>query len=364
VNHPRRSTTYQGAAIAVTILLVICLLGGCHRSPESPPDDALTAGLSAADFPQATADIFSQMDGGIRLTGEEIKGRNNWILWTAGNQVFWDRVAREGYGIVDLLKTLDSRNRAHRFATMGVINEPGFRGATKPDKYGLWLDQRSEPSSAEADLDEKIYGRSSGVIGLRIYPNPDFDDEARKHWDAGRYYDDRGYFSDRGLVRPYRVGVTCGLCHVGPSPLNPPKDPENPRWENLASAIGNQYFREGRVFAFDERPGSFFWEMLNAQPPGTSDTSRIANDHINNPSAINAIFDLDIRLAEGVEETMAGGALALPGGKVRKVPHILKDGADSVGAAGAIMRVYVNEGLYSQQWLSDHDLLLGLSSPW
>ena len=30
--------------------------------------------------------------------------------------------------------------------------------------------------------------------------------------------------------------------------------------------------------------------MLAAQPPGTSDTSRIATDHINNPNAINAIF--------------------------------------------------------------------------
>jgi hypothetical protein len=100
--------------------------------------------------------------------------------------------------------------------------------------------------------------------------------------------------------------------------------------------------------------------MLNAQPPGTSDTSRVANDHINNPSAVNAIFDLGVRMDEGVDETIAGGALDLPGGKVRKLPHILKDGADSVGVTGAVMRVYVNEGLDSQQWLTDHDLLLGL----
>ncbi len=100
--------------------------------------------------------------------------------------------------------------------------------------------------------------------------------------------------------------------------------------------------------------------MLEAQPPGTSDTSRAANDHLKNPGAMIAIFDLDVRVGEGVEETISGGALNLPGGTVRKVPHILKDGADSVGAAGAVMRVYVNEGLYSQQWLKDHDLLLGL----
>ena len=307
--------------------------------------------MTAADFPQADEDVFRQMDGGIRLTEDEIRGRNTWILWSAGNQLFWDRIAREGYGIVDLLKTLDSRKRPHRFAEMGLVNEPGFRMAGKPDAHGLWLDERVAP--APPGIEEKIYGRSSGVMGFRIYPNPDFDERARKAWNPDRYYTDRSYFDDPKLVRPYRVGVTCGLCHVGPHPLNAPADPENPKWENLASAIGNQYFREGKVFATGSQPGSFLWEMLNAQPPGTSDTSRFATDHINSPSAINALFDLEARLAAAVEERVTGG-------ETRKVPHILKDGADSVGVADAVMRVYVNEGLYSQQWLTDHDLLLGL----
>ncbi len=337
---------------------VVVVVAGCDRAPRYPPDDAKATGLTAAEFPQASEDVFRRMDGGIRLTEDEIKGRNTWILWTAGNQVFWDRIARDGYGIVDLLKTLDSRRRPTRFAEMGLINEPGFRMAGKPDAHGLWLDERVEP--APPGIDEKIYGRSSGVIGFRIYPNLDFDDRARGSWDPNRYYQDPGYSADPALTRPYRVGVTCGLCHVGPHLLSAPTDPENPRWENLASATGNQYLREGKVFATGSRPGSFLWEMLNAQPPGTSDTSRAVTDHINNPSAINAIVDLEARLAAGVEETMAGGALDLPGGRTRKVPHILKDGADSVGVAGAVMRVYVNEGLYSQQWLTDHDLLLGL----
>jgi hypothetical protein len=338
-------------------VLLSCLTA-CSRSPQYPPDDAKAAGMTVADFPQISADVFTSMDGGIQLDAGEIRGRNAWILWTAGNQVFWDRIAREGYGLVDLLKTLDSRKRPNRFTEMGLINEPGFRMAGQPDEHGLWLDQRV--GAAPPGVDEKIYGRSSGVMGFRIYPNPSFDGDAKTRWNPDRYYNDRGYAADPNLVRPYRVGVTCGLCHVGPNPLNPPADPENPKWENLVSAIGNQYFREGRVFAFDSQPGSFLWEMLNAQPPGTSDTSRPANDHINNPNAINAIFDLEARLAEAVEERMAGGALDLPGGTTRKVPHILKDGADSVGAAGAVMRVYVNEGLYSQQWLTDHDLFLGL----
>jgi hypothetical protein len=330
----------------------------CNRGPAYPPDDAKAAGLTAADFPQVAADVFSRMDGGIRLTEDEVKGRNTWILWTAGNQAFWDRMARESAGLVDLLKTLDSRQRPRRFALMGLMNEPGFRMADKPDAYGLWLDERVE--AAPPGIDEKVYGRSSGVIGFRIYPNPDFDERARKAWDPERYYRDPTYFEDPRLTRPYRVGVTCGLCHVAPHPLFPPTDLENPRWENLASAVGNQYFREGRVFAPGLSTGSFLWEMLNAQPPGTSDTSRVATDHINNPGAINAISSLDARLALAAEERIGGGARDLAGGTRRRVPHILKDGADSVGVVGAVLRVYVNEGLYAQQWLADHDPLLGL----
>ena len=333
--------------------LAACLwvAAACNRAPEFPPDDAKAVGLTAADFPQTSADVFKEMDGGLPLTEDEIKGRNTWILWTAGNQVFWDRLARESYGLVDLLKTLDSRRRPTRFAEMGLINEPGFRAAARPDQFGVWLDERVE--EAPPGIDERIYGRSSGVIGLRIFPNPAFDEQARQAWKPDLYYGDPRYAADPKLVRPYLVGVTCGLCHVGPLPLNPPPDPESPRWEHLASAIGNQYLREGKVFAPGATRGSFLWEMLNAQPPGTSDTSRTATDHINNPGAINAIFDLDARLAVAVPERMADG-------ETRRVPHILKDGADSIGVAGAVLRVYVNEGLYSQRWLTDHDPLLGL----
>ena len=335
-------------------------LTNCKKN--EPIDEAKATGLTTADLPQITADIFKPMDGGIDLSPEEIMGRNTWNLWSGGNQHFWNRAAQDSYGLMDLLKMLDNRKypRGERFKILGAVNEPGFRPASKPDEYGLWLDEQTEPEPA--GIDEKVYGKPSGVLGYRLFPNPDFNEQAREKWDGNRFMNDPAYHNNNKLVRPYRVGVACGACHIAPYPNNPPADPENPRWENLASAIGNQYINEGKVFACNVEKGGFFYEMLATQPRGTSDTSRIATDHINNPNAINAIFLLAERERIATPEKIAGGTLALPGEKEEMpVPHILKDGADSIGVAGATIRVYVNIGMFSEYWLTLHQRLIGLT---
>jgi cytochrome c5 len=347
-----------GPCVAACALLA---LPGCKDN--EPIDEAKAAGKNTADFPQITADIFKPMDGGIDLSPEEILGRNTWNLWSGGNQQFWNHAAQDSYGLMDLLKMLDNRKfpRAERFKVLGLVNEPGFRSASKPDEFGLWLDEEVEPEPA--GIDRTVYGKPSGVLGFRLFPNPDFSEEARKKWNGDRFMNDPSYYNDNKLIRPYRVGVACGSCHIAPNPSNPPADPENPRWENLASAIGNQYINEGKVFACNVEKGGFFYEMLAAQPRGTSDTSRIATDHINNPNAINAIFLLAERKRIAATEKVADGTLALPGEKEEMwpVPHILKDGADSIGVAGATIRVYVNIGMFSEYWLTRHNRLIGLT---
>ena len=344
-----------GSCVSLCALLVFA---GCKEQV----DEAKAAGKSTADFPQITADVFKPMDGGIDLSPEEIMGRNAWNLWSAGNEHFWNHAAQDSFGLMDLLKMLDNRKfpRGERFKVLGLVNEPGFRAASKPDEFGLWLDEEEEPEPA--GIDRTVYGKSSGVLGFRLFPNPDFNEKARKKWNGDRFMNDPSYYNDNKLIRPYRIGVACGSCHIAPNPNNPPLDPENPRWENLASAIGNQYINEGKVFACNVEKGGFFYEMLLSQPRGTSDTSRIATDHINNPNAINPIFLLAERERIAATEKVAGGTLALPDEKEEMwpVPHILKDGADSVGVPGATIRVYVNIGMFSEYWLTRHDRLLGL----
>ena len=135
---------------------------------------------------------------------------------------------------------------------------------------------------------------------------------------------------------------------------NPPADPNSPSWANLSPTIGNQYLDEGKLFSLNMTPSDFRWHVANRQPPGTSDTSRLATDHIDNPSAINAIFNLAYRPT--ADETMRDGSK-------RAVPHVLKDGADSIGIAGASLRVYLNIGMCGDYLSTLHDPIDGVKKP-
>ncbi|MFM7182174.1 MAG: hypothetical protein ACKO2G_12015 [Verrucomicrobiales bacterium] len=333
------------------------LLAGCGDNP--PPDEAMAAGKTKADFPPATADVFDGMDAGVKLTPAEAEGRNTWMLWTGGNERLWNQMAQEGYGLIDFLYVLDSRKRADRFKRLGLINEPGHASNAQPDSHGLYLD-KTLPAGEQPGIDPKIYGTSTGVVGLRLFPNPEFDEKAKKHWDAKKFYEDVDYRTDPKLVRPYRVGMTCAICHVAPHPGTPPPDPENPEWKHLSGTIGNQYFRNGEVFGFNLKDDDFLRQIMKAVLPGTVDTSIVATDYNNNPNIINGLFNTAERLAIAKNETVDGNALLLdPKTAERPVPHVLVDGADTIGVTGALARVFVNIGTYSEEWLRCHNAILG-----
>lgn len=290
-----------------------------------------------AQAPAQTPAIGTEEDYGYGyLTPEQREGRNTWYFWTGGNQKFWVKMAELTEGNVNLLAYVDSRLHGRRFATLGAITQPGCRPATGPDKYGLWMDVCDQPAVPGVE------GAPSGITGLRRFDNPNFNPAG---WNAEEYFKNPGKTQP-----PYLIGMTCGFCHIGFNPLNPPENPELPRWANLAGTIGNQFWEEGRLFNLRMPATDFRWHVGNRQPAGTSDTSRFATDHINNPNAINSIFNLEFRPTH-IEE-MADGS---------KIPvhHILKEGADSIGIAGASLRVYVNIGMCSDYWITLHDPVMG-----
>ena len=272
------------------------------------------------------------------LTPEQREGRNTWYFWTGGNEKFWPLMARVTEGNVNLLNYLDSRRHDRRFRDLGAITQPGCTAATKPDQYGLWLDTCTQPAVPG------VPGDATGIVGLRKFPNPKF---VAAKWNADTYMKHPG-----DMEPPYLVGMTCGFCHIGFNPLNPPANPERPTWANLAGTIGNQYWEEGKLFSLNMKPDDFRWHVAARQPPGTSDTSRFATDHINNPNAINTIYNLSARPT--ASERLRDGTSA-------DVHHILKDGADSIGVAGASLRVYVNIGMCGEYWVTRHDPVMGIA---
>lgn len=274
----------------------------------------------------------------LALTAEQQIGRDTWYAWTGGNEKFWRTLAINTSGNVDLLMYADSRTHGRRFEALGVINYPKCRAATAPDRYGLWMDDCSA-----AEQIPHVPGAPTGIVGLQRFENPAFD--AAK-WNLEAYLKDR-----KSVEPPYLVGMSCGFCHVGFNPVNPPADPNRAAWANLLPTIGNQYFEEGKLFSLNMTPSDFRWHVANRQPPGTSDTSRLATDHIDNPSAINTIFNLAYRPTAA--ETMRDGS-------TRSVPHVLKDGADSIGIAGAALRVYLNIGMCGDYAATLHDPIDGV----
>ena len=390
-------------AIASALALAIA---GCHRGVK---DEAQQAGIGDDRFVHAGEDYFRDMDNAVPLSPDEVKGRNMWVVWSGGNDRFWDQMGKPTLGSFDLLKIvappLDSPlRRPTRWQWLGAVNEPCFHATNAPDagRFGLYLDQRDPACAPDPFADEgkypgiktgargttfadgkvlpigSYYGWPTGIVGLRLFPNPAFDADAEKKWDPVRYYQDPTYYNDPNLVRPYRVGMACGFCHVGPSPIHPPADPENPKWSELNSTVGAQYLWSDRLFFWKPNTANFVYQWVHTFRPGAIDTSLVSTDNINNPRTQNAIYELGERLRiakRGGQETLAGGGLNnMQFNDVVKTgwltnfyqkpdtvwaPHVLKDGADSVGALGALNRVFLNIGLFSEEWLRHFNPVVG-----
>ena len=433
------------------VAVILFLLSGCGGpKPGEVRDEAMLAGRTGDTFTPADEDYFADMDGGYKratdptvkpLDVEAARGRNMWIVWTGGNDRFWDYMANNTFGAFDLLKILSSNpkvgyckdpnskvsfeespysliskvdcdkdgrhwfspSRSNRFDWYGLINEPCFEQATGPDEYGLWLDRRKKDCPPDPFDNPKkypgvkigargatlpvgsFYGKPTGIVGLRLFPNPEFDEAAKEKWmeaikrNPDAFYTDKSFYNNKHLVRPYRVGMSCGFCHVGPAPTNAPQDPENPAWANLNSNPGAQYFWVDRIFIWNPEaaPANFIFQLFHSSKPGSLDTSFVSTDNINNPRTMNAIYNLGPRLeaAKQWKEQLAGGELdnkQFNDFKVTKplsglflapdtvwTPRVLKDGSDSVGGLGAFNRVYLNIGLFSEDWLLHFNALVG-----
>ena len=394
-------TASSGTVTVVNALAAATVAAESAATPASQPDDpGFYAGAAGLD-PSARA------------------GREIWYKATAGNSRFHTYTFQQRVGVlIDWHRVLNSAERNDRFKAWGIVNDPGCcipGSADCPAKsldetYGFdwcpgdaellsyvgrtgYRDPACDYADAGADTSDPhnrnedqrqsacdlAFGTSTGALGFRKFPNPRFD---RERWlqvngSAASWRGFSSHLADGSIEPPFLIGISCGSCHIAFDPLNPPADPANPQWENLKGAVGNQYTRISEVLSSGMKPGTLEFQVFSHARPGTSDTSAVPTDQVNNPGTINAIINTGQRPAFSNEvvdkwrkvmecpaDAEQTACWCEPGheGKCWQrstrtegaVHHILKGGEDSIGALEAIQRVYINIGSCAEQCWVNH----------
>ena len=409
-----------------------------NRDTQKPLVVAQADKPAVAPQPAAAADAGPVRDnpgfyaGETGLTPSERAGREIWYKATAGNSRFHTYTFQQRVGVlIDWYRVLNSKERDDRLHAWGIVNDPGCckpGDANCPAKsldetYGFdwcpgddqllkyvghdgYRDPACDFADAPADTNDLhnkskdqrqsscdlAFGTSTGALGFRKFPNPRFDKErwVKVNGSLASWEGFRGKLTknpknpdsivtrlaDGSIEPPFLVGMSCGACHIAFDPLHPPKDASHPEWKNIKGAIGNQYTRISEIMVSGMSKSSLEWQVFSHARPGTSDTSAVPTDQINNPGTINALINIDRRptfpgekvdkwrkvasCEKGVAESKCwcepgrDNKCWERGIKEETVHHILKGGEDSIGALEAIQRVYFNIGSCSEQCWVNH----------
>ena len=240
------TNTLRKGLLAGVVILVIAGLGFAwyRTNPRTPPeqqDEALVASREASSFPAADEDYFRDMDqnrdGPVTLSPDEIKGRNTWIVWTAGNDRMWDTLGVTSVGALDFLKVLSShpsqttagcdpaRPRAVRTAgstsawstsrastrptgpdpnRVGALARPApgrtarpIRSRTRRSIPGVQIGSRGpDARTASRSRPARITATPRASSASACFRTPTSTSRRRKRWDAERYYTDPTYYND------------------------------------------------------------------------------------------------------------------------------------------------------------------------
>lgn len=417
------------------VLLVALVTAFAVTNPDPSPPAAPTPADSAAAPEAAAVAVYDE--SGFRLGEEGLSpsaraGREIWYKATAGNARFHTYTMQQRIGVfVDWYRVLNATERDDRFRAWGLIHDPSCcmpgsdncPAKSLEETYGLeWCpgddvllkhvgkegyrdpacDFKDAPLAADETHGPKdqrqspcdlAFGTSTGALGLRKFPNPRFNAEQWKKLNGGMASWE-GYrkvlstdssqsdfkvshIRDGAIEPPFTVGMACGACHIAFDPLKPPADPARPKWENIKGGIGNQYLRMSEILGSAMPLDSIEWQVFAHARPGTTDTSAIPTDQVNNPGTINALINIAERPTFADEKVVkwrkvkacaqgeADGACWCEPGRDGKcwqhgektgenIHHILKGGEDSIGALEAIQRVYFNIGSCAEACWVNH----------
>jgi mono/diheme cytochrome c family protein len=366
--------------------------------------------------------------GDAGLTPSQRAGREIWFFATAFNDRFYTYSYPQRLGAaIDWYLVLAANNKADLFQAWGAIPDPDCcvpGAANCPAKsldetYGFQFcpgdaellkfvgkEGYTDPacSIADAPFDTSTehgktdnrqsacdlrFGTSTGILGLRKFPNPRFDaakwtklNGSPASWEAYRKpLSDKAESADSRATRlfdgaiepPFRIGMACGACHISYNPTKPPADPNLPKWENIDGLVGNQYSRISQLLGSGMAHDLLEWQLIARSRPGAVDTSALPMDTVSNPGTMNAISNFASRPLHEHRVLKWRKASSCPGGpnttcwcepakankcwskseKTERVANILKGGEDSIGYQEAVQRVYFNIGSCAEQcWLN------------
>ena len=300
------------------------------QAPPPPCDKPQPTGYDAESCRYVNSlfkDLEKKDAAAARIAREQVRrGRDVWFKGTFGNQDEEYLHTSRTVGAI-WYPWLDTRTRKQRFSKWGMINDPD---CSEGDASTNYYDRCQDP-------------HSSGVLGYRKYfADPTLDENGKVSFDpaSSPYREDELQKNLR-----YVLGGPCVQCHVAFDPTHPPANPNAPAWENIHATIGNQFTNQPLQYLQGVPDDHFAKQVINAARPGTVDTSLQASDFQHNPGTQNNIMDFfNKRVFEHEMTDPITGEV-----KKAKTRHVLKGGEDSVGEHLALIRVYVNIGLCTEE---------------
>ena len=235
-----------------------------------------------------------------------------WLVWTAGNDRFWNEMVKPTFGTSDLLRIVASRRTRQRPAQS--LEESRRRQRALLPSFGCPRSRRlragltfatgcpPDPFARETLFRVKFdargktvpvgsyYGYPTGVVGLRLSPTLPSRKAANIGATARVITTTRNSTTTRAWSAPFRVGM-CSPFAMWPEPgESPPIRRLRPGPTSARPSAPISLDVPIFYWDWEKNPRSFLYEWSNLPARYDGHLARLDRQH-NNPRTMNAVYD-------------------------------------------------------------------------
>ena len=248
-----------------------------------------------------------------------------WLVWTGGNDRFWDGMTGDDLRRLRSPEDISShpepeiQPRTIAWQYLGLVNEPCFEQATGPDPTASACGSTSAAAGLPAPIRSRTRRNIPGVkIGARgtdrcrsallrqgdrhrrtaAVPQSRFRRGGARRLGSGALLHRPSYYNDKTWCGRIASACPAASAMSARARSQPPADPENPAWANLNSNRRRAVFLGRPASSSGSRTTKRTSSSSCSTPtrPGALDTSLVSTDNINNPRTMNAVYNLGARL--------------------------------------------------------------------